>query len=103
MHHLIAFATHWGSKYGGINSFNEDFLSAFASAYQKNVVVICIVAEASPEEIRESKNRGVTLLALRNIRQSAPFDDGHALCAIAVTGSRTASGVRAAGGGQVQV
>jgi hypothetical protein len=47
MRSLIAFATQWGSKYGGINTFNTDFLSAFGIAYHSQVQVICIVSRAT--------------------------------------------------------
>ncbi len=59
MHTLIAFATQWGSKYGGINSFNTDFLSAFGVAYNRSAQIVCIVASATQEEIdtvRENVN-----------------------------------------------
>jgi len=59
MHTLIAFATQWGSKYGGINSFNTDFLSAFGVAYNRSTQIVCIVASATQEEIdavRENVN-----------------------------------------------
>ena len=64
MYTLIAFATQWGSKFGGINSFNTDFLSAFGVAFHGGAKVICIVATASEEEIREAENSHVTLAPL---------------------------------------
>jgi tetratricopeptide (TPR) repeat protein/glycosyltransferase involved in cell wall biosynthesis len=64
MHTLVAFATGWGSKFGGINSFNTDFLSAFVFAYHHSVQVICIVASATPEEIEDARNTHVCLVPL---------------------------------------
>lgn len=64
MHTLISFATAWGSKHGGINSFNTDFLEAFALAYTGKVQVICIVAQTTPEDVTKAEKIGVTLISL---------------------------------------
>jgi hypothetical protein len=44
MYTLVTFATQWGSKHGGINSFNADFLAAFGFAYHLSAQIVCIVA-----------------------------------------------------------
>ncbi len=64
MYSLISFATQWGSKHGGINSFNADFLTAFGVAYHHSAQVVCIVASATHEEINEACSAHVTLLPL---------------------------------------
>ncbi len=64
MYTLIAFATQWGSKFGGINSFNTDFLCAFGVAFYRGAKVVCIVATAEEEEILDAANSHVTLVAL---------------------------------------
>jgi tetratricopeptide (TPR) repeat protein/glycosyltransferase involved in cell wall biosynthesis len=64
MHSLITFATQWGSRLGGINSFNTDFLEAFGAAYYNSVQVICIVAEATDAEIEKASKSHVILLPL---------------------------------------
>jgi len=64
MHSLIAFATQWGSKFGGINAFNTDFLSAFGVAYPTQLQVLCIVYSATEAEIADAKNANVTLVTL---------------------------------------
>ncbi len=64
MHTLISIATAWGSKHGGINSFNTDFLEAFALAYTGKTQVICIVVHASEEDHTEARKRGITLVSL---------------------------------------
>lgn len=64
MRSLIAFATQWGSKYGGINSFNTDFLTAFGDTYHDEVQVICIVSSATVDEIAQAKENHVTLVQL---------------------------------------
>jgi hypothetical protein len=79
---LVTFATQWGSNYGGINSFNTDFLGAFGIAYHANVQVICLVAEATQDEVKSASNDHVTVLKMEGVRPDAPFDAGHALCGI---------------------
>lgn len=64
MHTLIAFATQWGSKLGGINSFNADFLSAFGAAYGGSAQVVCIVASATPDEVAHAHAAAVALVPL---------------------------------------
>jgi glycosyltransferase involved in cell wall biosynthesis/tetratricopeptide (TPR) repeat protein len=64
VHALIAFATHWGTKYGGINSFNADFMSAFGVAFQHAVRSLCVVPCASPEEIESARSSHVELVQI---------------------------------------
>jgi tetratricopeptide (TPR) repeat protein/glycosyltransferase involved in cell wall biosynthesis len=78
MHTLVAFATGWGSKFGGINSFNTDFLSAFGVAYHHSVQVICIVASATPEEIEDAHNTHVWLVPLPYPPQDKVLSEEHA-------------------------
>lgn len=79
---LIAFATHWGSKYGGINSFNTDFLTAFGNAYPNDVQVICMVIDANDDEIAQAKKNNVVLVKLPYLPQDKVFTDKHADAAI---------------------
>jgi hypothetical protein len=51
MYSLIAFATQWGSKYGGINSFNTDFLTAFGQYYHPQVQTVCLVTSMTEQEV----------------------------------------------------
>lgn len=83
MHSIIAFATQWGSKYGGINTFNTDFLSAFGVAYHAHTQVICIVTAAEEKEIEEAKNSHVTLVKLPYAPQEKIFTAEQATAAIA--------------------
>jgi glycosyltransferase involved in cell wall biosynthesis len=83
MHSIIAFATQWGSKYGGINTFNTDFLSAFGVAYHAHAQVICIVTAAEKKEIEEAENTHVTLVKLPYAPQEKIFTVEQATAAIA--------------------
>ncbi|MFH1079603.1 MAG: tetratricopeptide repeat protein [Pseudomonadota bacterium] len=82
MYTLITFATHWGSKYGGINSFNTDFLSAFGVAYHFSVQVICIVSAAGNEEVKEAEKAYVNLVPLPHAPQDKLFTEAHGLSGI---------------------
>lgn len=77
MHTLITFATQWGSKHGGINSFNADFLAAFGFAYNLSVQIICIVASASSEEIEEASKAHVQLVPLPYTPEARVFGPEH--------------------------
>ena len=82
MHSLIAFATQWGSKFGGINAFNTDFLSAFGIAYPTQLQVICIVSTATAAEIANAKNSNVTLVTLPYPPSDKLFTEQQASAAI---------------------
>ena len=77
MYTLVTFATQWGSRHGGINSFNTDFLRAFGVAYQHSAQIICIVASATPEAIEEASKSDVRLVSLPYIPQAESFDISH--------------------------
>jgi glycosyltransferase involved in cell wall biosynthesis len=82
MHTLITFATQWGSKYGGINSFNTDFLTAFGVAYYHSAQVICIVASATAEEIEDARKAYVHLVPLPYPPDDKEFAEAHARAGI---------------------
>lgn len=82
MHSLITFATQWGSKHGGINSFNTDFLKAFGIAFHQNVQVICIVESATDEDVDDARNAFVTLVRLPYLPQEKSFSATHVPSAI---------------------
>jgi glycosyltransferase involved in cell wall biosynthesis len=66
---LIAFATQWGTKFGGINCFNIDLVKAVASTFFDRVKSVCVVLEATSEQIEEALNDGVVLLELNKQHQ----------------------------------
>lgn len=61
---LIAFATRWGAQFGGINSFNQDLLSAFAAACYQQVSTVCVVLSASEAEQKSALCEQVRLVPL---------------------------------------
>ncbi len=64
MYSLITFASAWGSKFGGINSFNTDFLKAFGVAFHHSVEITCFVDSASNTDIEDARNAFITLLEM---------------------------------------
>ena len=64
MRTLVSFATRWGPQFGGINSFNQDLLEAFAAAFSQHIQTVCVVLHADEEEVREAQNRQVCLVSL---------------------------------------
>jgi glycosyltransferase involved in cell wall biosynthesis len=64
MYKLIAFATHWGSRYGGINCFNYDLLSAVGTVFKQHVTTICVVTEASDAELTDAEEAFVKVVPL---------------------------------------
>lgn len=83
MHTLIAFASRWGSKLGGINCFNTDLLSAFGDAFHQSANTVCIVAEATDEEIQDALSHQVHLLPLPYPPSGNKFTKEQAPAAIA--------------------
>ncbi|MDU0457144.1 MAG: tetratricopeptide repeat protein [Geobacteraceae bacterium] len=82
VHTLISFATQWGSKYGGINCFNTDFLHHFGIAYNLGAQLVCVVTSTTPEEIEEARNAYVTLLPLPYSPADKLLAEAHAQVAI---------------------
>ncbi len=82
MHSLVAFASQWGSKYGGINAFNTDFLSAFGAAYHASVSIVCCVSTANDKEITQAHNTHVTLIPLPYPPQDKIFTKEQAIATI---------------------
>lgn len=61
---LIAFATAWGTRFGGINCFNSDLLKAVAAAYFKDMHTVCVVLHATPAEVQDALRNQVSLVSL---------------------------------------
>ena len=65
---FVFFATAWGSRHGGINSFNYDLCKALAQLLNEpahpNVKVVCIVNEGNSTEVEEANSFGVELLVI---------------------------------------
>ncbi len=77
MYTLVTFATQWGSKHGGINSFNADFLTAFGFAYHQSVQIICIVASGTQEAREDASKAHVQLVPLPYPPEAISFGPEH--------------------------
>jgi tetratricopeptide (TPR) repeat protein len=65
-----------------VNSFNADFLAAFAFAYNSGVKVICVVAGDSPEEREAASRANVQLAPLPYSPREKTFNSTHAQAAV---------------------
>lgn len=63
---LIAFATYWGSKFGGINSFNADLVEALGLTFYRDMRVFCVVLNADESDIvKAEQSHHVKVISLR--------------------------------------
>lgn len=60
MPRVVVFATSWGSRHGGINVFNVDFCAALAA--EVDAQVVCVVFDASEDEVSRASKVNVQLL-----------------------------------------
>jgi|GEM_PF-2970747 len=75
---LAAFATGWGAKFGGINSFNTDLISAFGNLYNSKVTTICFVIDSTDGEIDLAIKNNVTLVRLPYKPEGNKVSEEHA-------------------------
>jgi hypothetical protein len=62
---LVAFATAWGPRLGGINAFNADLLPALAAAHWQQLRTVCVVPIASADEVEAAHKQQITLVGLQ--------------------------------------
>lgn len=71
---VVTIATAWGSKYGGINSFNYDLAVALAHQLSPSKSkVICAVPLATQEEIKDALVNGVELIVMKSSTDQIAF------------------------------
>lgn len=61
---VLAVATEWDSKHGGLSTFNRDLCTALAAAGAR---VVCYVPHASSAEVERAKGVQVALIEARNM------------------------------------
>ncbi|MGZ5054644.1 MAG: glycosyltransferase family 4 protein [Methylobacter sp.] len=75
---LIALATGWGPKHGGINSFNYDFLRGFGGAFGKHVQIYCVVFAAEAKDLKEAQDSLITLIPFKKPPTGEKLEQSHA-------------------------
>ena len=68
---IIALATAWGPKFGGINAFNTELLKSLGILPGRAFRLLCVVEQTNLEECADAKCYGVELLALRQTLDQA--------------------------------
>lgn len=61
---VIALATAWGPRWGGINSFNADLVRGLATFWSQRGRIMCCVPFAEDDEIEAARASGIHLLHL---------------------------------------
>jgi tetratricopeptide (TPR) repeat protein/glycosyltransferase involved in cell wall biosynthesis len=74
---LIALATGWGPKHGGINSFNYDFLRGFGGAFGKHVQIFCVVPVAETKDYKEAQDSLVQLITFISSPSGEKLEQSH--------------------------
>jgi glycosyltransferase involved in cell wall biosynthesis len=62
---IVAFSTSWGARFGGINSFNHDLICAFAGILFDEVNTLCVVLNASAEDVENAAREQVRLIQIK--------------------------------------
>jgi formylglycine-generating enzyme required for sulfatase activity/ADP-ribose pyrophosphatase YjhB (NUDIX family)/predicted transcriptional regulator len=61
---IVFLATHWGTKFGGINSFNIDLCRSVADILPDKFEIVCVVLNTEAEVAEEKKLSKVKLISL---------------------------------------
>jgi glycosyltransferase involved in cell wall biosynthesis len=67
---LISIATHWGSRFGGINSFNADLLSALGLIHTPETRIVCVTLDGNADQIADAIKNHVYLRHLNRPNDS---------------------------------
>jgi glycosyltransferase involved in cell wall biosynthesis len=74
---IVALATAWGPRFGGINAFNTELVKSLGILPERGYDLICVVPGGStPESLEDCHRYGVRLLSLGKERDE--FDDNDA-------------------------
>lgn len=71
---ILLLATAWGPKYGGINSFNQDFALGLGTNLLGKGRVFCAVPHATEDERRHAEKGHVTLVSINKPPDVDRFD-----------------------------
>lgn len=71
---IVAIATAWGPKHGGINAFNIELLRSLGAHPWRVSDPICIVLRANPEDHNDARRHNVKLVAVECYGSDFPHD-----------------------------
>jgi glycosyltransferase involved in cell wall biosynthesis len=74
---IVLFATAWGPRFGGINSFNADFAKGLGELLQFEGTVYCIVPDASHEQIEDASRSSVRLIEVPSLASEPALVAAH--------------------------
>jgi hypothetical protein len=78
---LVVLATAWGSRHGGLNAFNFDWVRSLGIAPRREYELVCVVLKATEQDIKEAKaEHHVTLLSMD--LEEDDLDPVHALAVL---------------------
>ena len=86
---LVALATAWGPRYGGINAFNVEWVRSLGIVARRDYQLVCVVPQADAADQEDARRHHVSLVSLANATPDLPADQADAVLAKV----RSASGV----------
>lgn len=71
MFKIVFLATQWGSKHGGINSFNNDLTIAFSNLLPKeDFKITCVVTEIEHADFYEAEKHNIEIIKIENLNNT---------------------------------
>ena len=61
---LVALATAWGPRHGGINAFNVEWLRSLGIAQRRDFRLACVVPDCDEADHADAERHHVTLIRL---------------------------------------
>jgi glycosyltransferase involved in cell wall biosynthesis len=78
---LVALATAWGPRYGGINAFNVEWVRSLGIAARRDYQLVCVVPQADAADQEDARRHHVSLVPLGNATPDLPADQADAVLA----------------------
>jgi glycosyltransferase involved in cell wall biosynthesis len=78
---LVALATAWGPRYGGINAFNVEWVRSLGIATRRAYQLVCVVPQATAADQEDAGRHHVTLVGLNHAAPELPADKADAVLA----------------------
>jgi glycosyltransferase involved in cell wall biosynthesis len=78
---LVALATAWGPRYGGINAFNVEWVKSLGIAAHRDYQLVCVIPQADDADLEDAQRHHVTLVPLGREASDLPADQANAVLA----------------------